>query len=380
MIAPRVFETTPLQRVWPWVLSLLVLIGTAASNQAADVRAPVLVAVGLVAVAMLPTVAPGLAAHAGLPPGSPLLLTGVMTAGYFALGYADGPVFLALPAATFVVASACPVRRWVWWAAGAVAPVWLGLAADYLWWRPEAGHQLLWQGAGAAAIVAATGAVATAARSRLEARAERVGRAATEERLRMAQELHDGVGHGLSVIAMQAGVALHVLERDPEQARTNLEAIRETSKESLEALRAELAAMSGDAAPRRPASGTADVPALVDRVRGAGLAVEVVGTAGDVPDRVGEVCYVVVQEALTNVLRHANATRATVALERVDGVSLVVSVTDDGRGSEPGAVSTGLGLGGLESRVAGVGGTFEAGPAEVGFRVRATLPLTEEAR
>ncbi len=379
MTSTRAPETISLQRVWPWVLTFLVLLGTAASNREAEATAPVALAVLLMAVAMLPTVVPGLAARTGLPPGAPLAVTGLMTGGYFALGYADGPVFLALPAATFVVASAYPVRRWVWWAAGAVVPVWLGMAGGYLWWRPEASHQLFWQGIGAAAIVAATGAVATAARSRLEARAERIGRAATEERLRMAQELHDGVGHGLSVIAMQAGVALHVLERDPAKARTSLEAIRETSKESLDALRAELAAISGAAAPRRPAPGLADLPALVDRVRGAGLEVTVEGAPGDVPVRVGEVVHAVVQEALTNVLRHADADRATVAFERTDPGTLVVTVTDDGRGSDPGPAATGLGLGGLEWRVSGVGGTFESGPIDEGFRVRATL-WTEEAR
>lgn len=195
----------------------------------------------------------------------------------------------------------------------------------------------------------------------------------------MAQELHDGVGHGLSVIAMQAGVALHLLERDPAQVRASLDAIRETSKESLDALRSELAAMSGDEAPRRPAPGIDDLPALTRRVRGAGLDVEVTGAPGDVPGPVGEICYAVVQEALTNVLRHADATRATVRFERTDPVAMVVEVHDDGRGREAGSAATGLGLGGLRARVTGLGGTFEAGPTEAGFRVRATLPLGEEA-
>ena len=102
----------------------------------------------------------------------------------------------------------------------------------------------------------------------------------------MAQDLHDGVGHGLAVIAMQAGVALHVLDRDPAKARASLEAIRDTSRESLEALRSELAVMSGGA-PRRPASGLAELPALLDRVRAAGLRVEVAGMPGEVSEMVG---------------------------------------------------------------------------------------------
>lgn len=377
---PRAPETTtPLLRVWPWLLTFLVLAGTAASNGRADVPAPVPLAVVLMAVAMVPTVVPGIAARVGVPAGAPLVLTGVMTGAYFAYGYADGPVFLALPAATFVVAVSTPVRHWWWWAVGAVALVWLGIAGQLWWWQPDAEYELAWQAVGAAAIVAATGAVGAAARSRWEARAERIGRTATEERLRMAQELHDGVGHGLSVIAMQAGVALHVLERDPAQARSSLEAIRATSKESLASLRAELAAMSGEAAPRRPAPGVADLPALVDRVRGAGLVVNVVGDPGAVSVRVGEVVHAVVQEALTNVLRHAGADRATVRVDRSEE-EVVVTVTDDGRGGDDATAATGLGLDSLSSRVAAVGGTFEAGPAGTGFRVVAALPVAEVDR
>ena len=102
----------------------------------------------------------------------------------------------------------------------------------------------------------------------------------------MAQELHDGVGHGLAVIAMQAGVGLHVLDRDPAAARTALEAIRDSARESLDALRAELAQVSGaqisgEPAPRRPRQGVADLDALVDRVRTAGLSVALTGSPGE---------------------------------------------------------------------------------------------------
>jgi signal transduction histidine kinase len=187
----------------------------------------------------------------------------------------------------------------------------------------------------------------------------------------MAQDLHDGVGHGLAVIAMQAGVALHVLDRDPAKARASLEAIRDTSWESLEALRSELAVMSGSAS-RRPTAGLAELPALLDRVRAAGLRVEVSGDPGEVSDPVAEVSYVVVQEALTNVLRHAAATSATVEWTRgVDRV--VLAVRDDGRG---GAVQDeGMGISGMRARVAGLGGSLRAGPAAGGgFEIVAELP------
>jgi signal transduction histidine kinase len=197
----------------------------------------------------------------------------------------------------------------------------------------------------------------------------------------MAQDLHDGVGHGLAVIAMQAGAALHVLDSDPARARASLEAIRATSKESLDALRAELVEMSGGTvgatAPRRPAPGLDDVAGLVDRVRAAGLRVDVVGSAGTAPTRVGEAVHGVVQEALTNVLRHARASRATVSFDRALDAVLVVTVTDDGQGAAA-VGEPGMGLEGMRARVESVGGRLQAGPAEVGFRVRAELPLRED--
>lgn len=374
-------EAALLQRMWPWVLTLLVLIGTAAANLAADPRpaAPVAVAVVLVAVAMLPAMVPRWVAGLGLPAGLSLFLTGALSAAYFALGYADGPVVLALPAVTFVVAAVSSVQQWAGWALAAVTVVCGGLAGRYLLWQPDAGHHHFWEAVGAIAIVAATGAVAAAARSRLEARAVRADRAAVEERLRMAQDLHDGVGHGLSVVAMQAGVALHVLERDPAQARASLEAIRDTSKESLDALRSELAAMSGEAGRRRPARGSADLPALVERVRGAGLDIDLVGRSDAIPASIGDLCFAVVQEGLTNVLRHAAAERVVVTVDCTEESSLVLTVADDGRGSDTDSAATGLGLASLASRVADHGGSFDAGPTDTGFRVRARLPVTEEA-
>jgi signal transduction histidine kinase len=366
---PTVVELTRAHRSWwPWAVLVIVLLGTAASNGKNDVDHPVPLGVLLVVVATLPAVLPPLPGRLA---GLALLASGALCGLYFALGYADGPVFLALPVVTFLVAAAVPVGRWLPGALVGVVLLAAGLAARWQWHADEP-HKSLWQGIGMLGVVLAAGAVATATRNRFEARAERVERAATEERLRMAQDLHDGVGHGLAVIAMQAGVALHVLDRDPAAARTSLEAIRRTSREALDALRAELAVIAGEPAPRRPAPGVAEIDAVIERVRAAGLRVDVVGEPGEVDVPVGEVAYAVVQEALTNVLRHAGAGAATVAWERGTD-TLAVRIVDDGRG---GAVQDeGMGISGMRARVAAVGGTFRAGPmVHGGFEVAAVLP------
>lgn len=352
---------------WPWAVLVILVLGTGASNAAQDVH-PVAVGVLLVVAAAVPAVLPPLPGRAAT---AALVGSGALCGLYFALGYVDGPVFLALPTVTFLTASAVPVGRWLPGALGGVALLAAGLWARWAWHADEP-HKTLWQAIGMVGVVLAAGAVATATRNRFEARAERVGRAATEERLRMAQELHDGVGHGLAVIAMQAGVALHVLDRDPAAARSSLEAIRATSKEALDALRAELAVIAGERAPRRPAPGLAEIAAVVDRVRAAGLRVDVVGDPGEVPPATGEVAHAVVQEALTNVLRHAGAGAATVAWER-GADTLAVRVSDDGRGGP--VQDEGMGISGMRARVTALGGTFRAGPlAHGGFEVSAVLP------
>jgi signal transduction histidine kinase len=296
-------------------------------------------------------------------------VNGLLVGGYFAFGGENGPVFFTVAVATFLVALVRDVRIWLPLVLLSGVLVWAGLVIRGV--RTDDVGLGLWQTVAVGAGVAAAAAIATSARARHDARADRAHRAVTEERLRMAQDLHDGVGHGLAVIAMQAGVALHVLDRDPAKARASLEAIRDTSRDSLEALRSELAVMSGSAS-RRPTAGLAELPALLDRVRAAGLRVEVSGDPGEVSDPVAEVSYVVVQEALTNVLRHAAATSATVEWTRgVDRV--VLAVRDDGRG---GAVQDeGMGISGMRARVAGLGGSLRAGPAAGGgFEIVAELP------
>jgi len=302
---------------------------------------------------------------------------------YFALGYADGPVYLSIFASAYALTSRWPPRRWAPYSV-AVLPVAVAMASRWSGSSSSVAGRLTWF----LAVLAAAAAVGAAMRTRTETRREHARRTATEERLRMAQDLHDGVGHGLAVIAMQAGVALHVLDQDPGKARESLLAIRESSRESLAALRAELgrlATVPGTAAPRAVQSGLEDLPALVGRVRAGGLDVElrVEDAAEAAGDEVGAAAYLVVQEALTNVLRHSGATSARVGVSLESG-SLVVTVVDDGDGvrhgvrhggGHGGGVTEGLGIGSMRSRVERLGGTLRVGPGPHGFEVRAEIPM-----
>ncbi|HWJ11669.1 MAG TPA: sensor histidine kinase [Nocardioides sp.] len=299
-----------------------------------------------------------------------LVATGASSGAYFAVGGENGPIFFALIVAAFVLATRRPLAAWFWLLLAAAVLIWAGLLVRGLRWDDLVVGT--WQSVGIGALVSSAAAIGTQLRLGRAAWADRTSRAAAEERLRMAQDLHDGVGHGLAVIAMQAGVALHVLDRDPAKARESLEAIRATSREALDALRSELATIAGEPAPRRPTPGIEAVPALVERVRSAGLRIEVIGEPGPLTEPVGETAYAVLQEALTNVLRHAVATTATLVWERgADSVALRVS--DDGRGGE--VQDEGMGIAGMRARVTAVGGTFRAGALpHGGFEVGVVLP------
>jgi signal transduction histidine kinase len=360
---------TGLARSW-WVLPLVVLfaVGSAGANGAGTgaerdlvVPAVVLAVLAVLSVLLHPWPAAAIGGNA------------ILVAAYFALGYADGPIYLTVPLAAFVVAVQRVPRDWWPWTVGALALIAVGQAV-----RPASGdrgwQETAWRMLGEVAMTAAAGAIGTALRARREARDDRVQRAATEERLRMVQELHDGVGHGLALIAMQAGVALHVLDKEPAKARQSLETIRDQSREALDQLRSELARMSRGSAPRRPAPGVDGLDALVERIRAGGLQVDLAVAAGDLRDPVDQAAYVVVQESLTNVLRHAQATRASVVLERNED-RVTVTVTDDGQGGAVTGQDGGMGIPGMRSRVEALGGTLEAGRTPEGFRVRAVIPV-----
>ncbi len=206
-----------------------------------------------------------------------------------------------------------------------------------------------------------------------------------EERLRIARELHDITAHSLSIIAVQAGAAEKLVERNPDKAREALRTIRATSKDSLDELRSMLGVLRGsdDDAPFAPTSGLARLPELVAAVEAAGVGVEshVSPELGDLPAYADLSAYRIVQEALTNVVRHAHATHVSVSVTASDD-ALTVEVTDDGSGSESlaSAPVEGHGIAGMRERVAALGGEFEAGPcAPSGFRVLARFPVTRGA-
>ena len=221
----------------------------------------------------------------------------------------------------------------------------------------------------------------------LEADRERKAhQAVVDERRRIAQELHDVVAHAMSVIAVQAGVGAHVIDTNPDEARKSLAAIEATSREALQEMRRMLGVLreEGDvrglltAGPKN-----ADVDALIAKVGAAGVPVTV-RYEGDrsrpIPASVRLNAYRIVQEALTNVVKHAGKASAVVTVGNTPGLAWV-EVVDDGRGvsAEPSTDGTGAGLAGMQERVALFGGRLETGPRPGGgFRVAAYFPFDEQ--
>jgi signal transduction histidine kinase len=211
---------------------------------------------------------------------------------------------------------------------------------------------------------------------------EHAALAATRERMRIAQELHDVVAHSMGVIAVQAGVGAHVIDTDPAEAKKSLDAISTTSRATLTEIRRLLGVLRSDGdTDYQPAPGLDDLAHLVTDLDGAGLAVDVqiVGTRHDLPPGVDLTAYRIVQEALTNVLKHAGPASATVTVGyEPDAVRL--EVVDDGRGVNGRSSGSGHGLVGMRERVAVYGGTLETGPRTGGgFRVAARLPYGVDA-
>jgi signal transduction histidine kinase len=343
-------------------------------------------------VALLAVSALALAARRQYP--VPVLVFTVITVMlYYLLGYPYVVAFVALYVAFFTAITTG--HRLAAWAGAAVlsANMWLSKLAGY----PITASALAWAVA-CLLIALCAGEVIRLRRAYLgslrqraiaaeRAKDEEGRRRASEERLHIARELHDLIGHNISLINVQASVGLHLLDRQPEQAAAALTAIKQASKDTLDELRLVIGTVRGaedEGSPRRPARGLGDLDALVSATAAADLDVrmEVTGEPRPVPAGLALTAFRIVQESLTNVRRHAGP--ATVAVRLDYGASdLTVKVEDDGRGpaapqSGNGAspAGGGRGLTGMRERAAAAGGDLEAGArAGGGFQVVARLPL-----
>ena len=358
------------------LIAAVQVVGTfgAASNQpdrkSVDVLAVLLLLAGPAALALLPR-RPAVAASTVM----------AVTVAYIVAGYPYGPIFLSLAIALFRLVGAGHRREgWLVAGAGLTATValqaWVGRGEPWPWWHA----------AGVAGWLIAMLVVADIGRVRRErideatkAQAEVDRRRASEERLRIAQELHDVLAHDISLINVQAGVGLHLMDDQPDKARDALVAIKQASKDALGELRSVLDLLRGDdAAPRTPTAGLGQLERVVANAVAAGLDVQVEteGSTRPLPAEVDLAALRITQEALTNVARHAQAAHARVRL-RFEPDQLLVEVEDDGRGAPALSGDTaGNGITGMRERAVALGGDLDAGPGPGGgFRVTARLPI-----
>jgi signal transduction histidine kinase len=292
---------------------------------------------------------------------------------YYAVGEPGGPVLVVPVVALFMLTrKRGPVTAGIT-AAAVLLAAYVAFAITHRTFAINAGAGIavLWSAAviGVGTAVRYQFAAITARRAQAD---EHRHRMAEQERLRIAREVHDVVAHSLAMINVQAGVAAHVADRRPEQAKEALLNIKAASASALNDLRATLAVLrSGE--DKAPAPSLAQMDELLDHARAAGLQVELHGEAGDLPAPVDGAAYRILQESLTNVVRHAeDAGRVDVRLERRPG-ALALTVRDDGRGTV--APTPGHGLRGMRERAAALGGKVDAGVTGDGFEVRAELPV-----
>jgi signal transduction histidine kinase len=311
------------------------------------------------------------------------------TLAYLMRGYAYGPV--VVPAAIAVFAAVVTGHRLAAWAG--FGTLYVGHLAARDWLLDE---RLTWGPAlGVAAwglVILVTGEVVRASHERRSAtstaRRERGRRQANEERLRIARELHDVVAHHMSLINVQASVALHLVDRRPDQVETALGVIKDASKEALVEMRSLVGVLRDetDRAPRAPTAMLDSLDDLVERSELAGLTIRthVVGEVVHLPAAVDLAAFRIIQEAVTNVVRHAGARHAEITIDyRSD--ELRVQVDDDGvgppKGGEPvldtvWTEGAGSGLRGMQERAVALGGTLTLGRATAGgVRVLAVFPL-----
>jgi len=331
---------------------------------------------------------------------APLLAVAISSAAvswHVLIGFPDGLLPLAILLLSYSVAASSSLRP----AIAGLAIIWAAVAAVRIGDAPgfdgfAAGANLAFNsiawGAGLAVRARRETVEATVreAEERANVERQRSGRMIAEERLRIAQELHDVVAHSMSVIAVQAGVGAHVVDDRPDQAKAALEAISATARNTLTEMRRLLGVLRDEDGNRShaPAPALSDVARLVDDVRAAGVPISLIvdGEPDHLSAGIELSAYRIVQEALTNVIKHAGPlTQVDVRVTHTDG-EISVEVVDDGRGAaarhhhtgaSSGAVqsSGGHGLLGMRERVEMWGGTLEVGPVDGGgYRVGATLP------
>jgi len=291
----------------------------------------------------------------------------------------DGPPYIAF---AFAIGSAIVrgARVWAWVAIAAswAGTIGLGFSIGITWqpWR------VLGISFGILFIVAIAEGIRTRSDRYAAAMARVTARRQTEvqaERVRIARELHDVLAHSLSQINVQAGVGLHLLDKQPEKAADALASIKETSKTALDEVRSVLGILrvGGSDAPLVPEPDLTRLAGLVASVTAQGVDVRLSNDLVDVPKPTQLALYRIVQESLTNVVRHAHATSAAVELAETEA-DYLATITDNGTGAVE-VSEGGRGLLGMRERAELLGGTLEAGPSGRGFRVRATIPKAEKA-
>ncbi|MFD5015764.1 sensor histidine kinase [Streptomyces chartreusis] len=323
-----------------------------------------------------------------------LALTGAVSLVESVTGDPRAPVAMSAVIALYTVAST--TDRTTTWRVGLLTITVLTgaamLAGPLPWYAQENLAIFAWTGIGATAgdAVRSRRAVVAAIRERAEraerTREEEARRRVAEERLRIARDLHDVVAHHIALVNVQAGVAAHVMDRRPDQAKEALAHVREASRSALNELRATVGLLrqSGDPeAPTEPAPGLDRLDELAGTFRSAGLPVEVARTdqGTTLPAAVDLAAYRVIQEALTNVQKHAGTdAKAEVSVVRV-GPNVEITVLDDGAGDDDTVEGGGHGLLGMRERVTALRGTLTTGPRYGGgFRVHAILPVKSRTR
>ncbi len=300
--------------------------------------------------------------------------TVIGTGVYYLLSTVDGPLVVIPIAALYALAAQGRTQASVVMAAVMV----IGVGAGVLVGTGDVNGTAVFMLTGWLVAVVALGAMR---HGRVAYAEEEARLRATQERLRIARELHDVIGHNMSMIHVQASSALHRLRKDPTQAQEALTAIKQGSKEGLQELRATLGVLRqvDDEAPTAPSPGLSRIDELVSSAARAGLDVRIEqsGTHSPLPASADLAAYRIVQESLTNAVKHSDARHVVVRIHHGDR-ELTLSVQDDGQGATRSGHGGGSGIAGMTERARALGGTLSAEPGRAGgFIVRGQLPFSD---